>query len=216
VVTATEPTSSDATTQYYQRIAATSTSKDRVRRAERLLAKRTAKAAASPPAVDTTSQRNAGIRADQAATRRARILAMLADGSVQRHRAMADALGVPYANFHILVEPLVQARQILRVPAPDDPKRWSYRLMTAEERAAQPKVRQIDIPRFDPLQLRQKVESILRSGASYDLNEIIRNARAVVPQATAEIVGQLLEVLITEGAVRRIPIGSFTRYQAVA
>jgi len=43
-----------------------------------------------------------------------------------------------------------------------------------------------------------------------------RNARSAVPQATTELVGHVLETLVAEGAVKRIPLGSFTRYQAVA
>jgi DNA-binding Lrp family transcriptional regulator len=216
VATATEPISSiDATTQYYQRIAATSKSPDRVKRAERMLAKRTS----APPrqiAPDAAGAKNATDKADQMAEKRRAILALVSEGAVHSQRDIANRLSLPYAQLSIIIKPLVSAGTLMCVPAPGNPNRSAYRLSTEADRASLPKVRQIDVPRFDPLQLRQKVESILRSGASYDLNEITRNARAVVPEATAEIVGQLLETLIADGGVRRIPIGSFTRYQAVA
>ena len=93
-----------------------------------------------------------------------------------------------------------------------------YRLPMAEDdhRTASAPVRRVAVPAFDPVALRQKVESVLASGASYALNEIVLSARHTIVHANAENVAAVLDELDRAGRVRRIPIGSFVRYQAIA
>lgn len=215
---------------YHRRIAATSTSADRVERANRAIArltKRTAapaapapvKSAPSTPRPDTVTHRHHGEAVARQQALRDQVLACLADGQLHIYTALLAELEVSTVRLWPVIEALVASAQIVERPAPaGSPKhaRSAYRLATDADRASRPPVRSVAVPAFDATALRQKVESVLRSGASYSLSEIVRNASLTQPHANSETVTEALEALMAAGKVTRIPIGTFSRYQGRA
>lgn len=89
-----------------------------------------------------------------------------------------------------------------------------YRLPIAgEDLIPGPPVRSVAIPTFDPLALRQKVESLLASGITYSLDELVMSARSTQPHATKDNVEASLAYLVNAKRAKVVHLGSRLRYQ---
>lgn len=75
-----------------------------------------------------------------------------------------------------------------------------------------PTFRSVPVPDFDPLALTQKIVSILASGASYDLVELVNAARSTLPYADKSNVNKILEELVAAGTHKSIVLGVRVRY----
>lgn len=85
--------------------------------------------------------------------------------------------------------------------------------------AAPPAAAPIALPDAPPLnaqEARSALQRVFESGASYDLAELVRNVRQTVPAIDTAALQPILQRLEEQRLVRRIPLGSTTRWQKVA
>ncbi len=123
------------------------------------------------------------------------------------------ASGLSMSNLAQVTAELIGAGTIVRM----ETKPVGFRLLTEAERAARPKVRTIPVPAgIDLHALTQKVTQIFASGASYDLNDILRNCRATFPSIDRELAAKVVDGLFEKGMVQRIPVGLNVRFQRLA
>jgi hypothetical protein len=172
-----------------------------------------AKAPAAAKAVDSESAAAAGRAGELIRSLLERIPAALADGERRTSGQLRAAVGgVDLTPFRAALNQLVGGRKVKRhAGTPTD----TFGLFTAEELAALPVVKSIPVPTgsVDVHVLKQKVEQILASGATYDIDDLQRNCRGTFPAVQRAEIAHVCAELVQAGAVRIIPLGSRTRYQ---
>lgn len=141
----------------------------------------------------------------------AEIRAFIADGREYTIGQIAGAIGVGIAPTGQLVRHLVSVRELV-CQMRDGNKNW-YRLAKSDDVFTAPTARSIAVPTFDDQAFDQKLESILASGASYDVRELVRNLRLKWPQVDDARVEAGLADLELAGKVERVPLGSTLRYR---
>lgn len=89
----------------------------------------------------------------------------------------------------------------------------AYRLPVEGDDFGAP-VRDIPVPPFDPVQLREAVAAILAARRGCVVDELVSKARETTVYASRETVERALEQLIAAGRARMVQFGAFVRYQA--
>ncbi len=144
----------------------------------------------------------------------AKVEALLQDGICRKLGAIIKAIGSNRSDAYDAVRVLkfrglVVYRAIMGSGAVAD---MGYKWASEAERALIPTAKSIAVPTFDAVALRQKVESVVRTGMSYDLREVTLSARATVPYADTENVRQALADLEAAGKVKAITFGTRERF----
>lgn len=162
---------------------------------------------------------NRSVEAQRQADRTTELLdqirAVMADGKQRTITVIAAAVGLKnWALTTTLVHTLVRGRELFGEMR--DGQKTHYRKAVPTDFANKPAVKDIAVPEVDPLAFRQKLQSVLASGVSYDVNELVRNMRQKWPQADVPTIEELLRELIAAGEVERVPLGSTLRYRRAA
>lgn len=158
---------------------------------------------AVPPQADSIRE---GAQAELAR----QVLALLADGKARTFREIRTALKCGGSTVLAITQALQATRQIVRrdmgTPA-------YYQLPSEAQRLAGPQARSVAVQPVTDRRLAPVVARVFLSGASYDIREIHRTAQRGVPEATLAQVTALVDAMVREGKLARVPLGSITRYQ---
>ena len=121
--------------------------------------------------------------------------------------------GISQSKLQTALGALIADRQLASIVRL---KETRYRQpLAGEDLIPGPPVRSIPVPPFDRDQLREAVASALDSGRTWDLNELVTQARVTTVHASRHTVEQALRELVSAGRVRQVWSGVFARYQAV-